>query len=65
MTVYLETVIQRLLGLSTDDKPLTDVREGSKFHAIDTGEKWIFHDGMWEIDISQVGLADSVKMGRI
>lgn len=37
-------------GLSTDDKPM-DVQEGARFHAVDTGEEYVFHDGMWEPDL--------------
>lgn len=53
MAVRLETVIKRFNGLSSDDKP-TDVPEGSTFHAIDTGEKFIFHDDLWEDDLSLI-----------
>lgn len=41
-----------LQGLSTDDKPL-DVQDGATFHVIDTGEMYVFHDGMWEVDLRQ------------
>jgi len=54
MTVCLETTIQRWNGLSTDDKPSTDVKEGSTFHAVDTGAKFIFHNGMWEEDLREI-----------
>jgi len=53
MTVKLETNIQRFNGVSSDDKPESPP-EGSTFHAIDTGEKQIFHDGMWEDDLSLI-----------
>lgn len=43
----------RFQGLSTDTKPL-DVDDGATFHAVDTGEHYIFHDGMWEIDLTLV-----------
>ena len=39
------------LGLSSDAKPETGVPEGSTFHSIDTGEEYIYHDGMWEDDV--------------
>jgi len=38
------------IGLSTDDRP-ANVAEGSTYHAVDTGERWISHDGMWENDL--------------
>ena len=40
----------KLQGLSTDDKPM-DVDNGAELHIIDTGEKYVFHDGMWEPDL--------------
>lgn len=51
MAVSLETSIKRFNGLSTDDKPTTDVPEGSIFHIVDTGELYIFTGGMWEPDL--------------
>ena len=53
MTVYLETKINRYNGLSSDAKP-DSPPEGSTFHNIDTGEKFIFHDGTWEDDLSLI-----------
>lgn len=50
MAVKLLRVSQRWNGLSSDIKP-TDAPEGSTFHIIDTGEVYLFHDGMWEIDL--------------
>jgi len=51
MTVKLETKIFRWTGLSSDVKPSSGVPEGSTFHAIDTGEEYIYHNGMWENDL--------------
>lgn len=51
MAVSFVATIKRWQGLSTDDKPLTDVPEGSTYHSVDTGEKWVFHQGMWEPDL--------------
>jgi hypothetical protein len=50
---------KRLQGLSTDDKPM-DVSDGSTFHAIDTGEEYIFHDGMWEKDLRLIAALGAV-----
>lgn len=61
MTTKLVAVIQRFQGLSTDDKP-TNVPEGSTFHAIDTGQEFVFYDGGWEIDLRKV---NAIKMARI
>ena len=41
------------IGLSSDDKPM-NVAEGSTYHSVDTGEHWVFHDFMWEIDYTSV-----------
>jgi len=54
MAVCMETTIQRWNGLSSDDKPSVGVREGSTFHAIDTGEESIFHNNMWEQDLRRI-----------
>jgi hypothetical protein len=51
MTVCLETVIQRWNGQSGDMVTITDAQEGSTFHAVDTGAKYIFHDGGWAEDL--------------
>jgi len=51
MTVKLEANIQRFNGISSDGKPESPP-EGSTFHVIDTGEKYIFHNGTWEEDLS-------------
>ena len=54
MTVILETNIQRFNMISSDTRPTEDVPEGSKVHYIDTGEKYIYHDGAWEQDRSLI-----------
>jgi len=53
MAVKLETNIQRFNMISSDAKPESPP-EGSTLHIIDTGEKQIFHDGMWEDDLSLI-----------
>ena len=53
MTVVLETTKQRWNGASIDEKP-TDAPEGSEYHAVDTGEKYIFHNGMWVEDLRDI-----------
>jgi hypothetical protein len=52
MTTKLETNITRWTGVSSDIKPSSGVPEGSTYHYIDTGEKYIYHNGMWEEDLS-------------
>ena len=51
MTVIpIGTTYSKFQGLSTDTKP-TDVAEGATFHAVDTGEQYIYHNDMWEPDL--------------
>jgi hypothetical protein len=47
---------ERYMGLSTDDKPSAPP-EGSSYHSVDTGDVWIFHNGMWELDLRQIRVA--------
>ena len=49
MAIVLQTNIMRWNGHSSDEKP-TSAPEGSEFHAVDTGEEFIFHNGMWVED---------------
>ena len=51
MTVQLMTTIYRWNGISSDEKPNSGVTEGSTFHYVDTGEEFIYHNGMWEVDL--------------
>ena len=37
--------------ISSDERPSTEIPEGSILHYIDTGELYIFHDGTWEPDV--------------
>lgn len=39
--------------LSTDPFP-SGVCDGAVLHLIDTGEQYVFHDGMWESDLRDV-----------
>ena len=50
MTAKMIATIQRFHGLSTDTKP-DSPPEGSTFHAVDTGEQYVFYDGTWEQDL--------------
>ena len=51
MTVCLETTIQRWNGQSGDMVTIADAKEGSTFHAVDTGEEYIYHNGGWVKDL--------------
>lgn len=35
------------IGLSTEEKPLTDVVDGSTLLEVDTATAYIFYDGAW------------------
>ena len=52
MAVKLVAEKLELNALSTDD--LADAPEGSTCHFIDTGEKYIFHNGAWEEDLTLI-----------
>ena len=54
MAIKLETTIQKWNCVSSDVFPSSGISEGSKIHVINTGEKYIYHDGMWEQDLSLV-----------
>lgn len=58
MTVINVTHGEQYIGLSTETKPVT-CNEGSTYHSIDTGEEWIFYDGMWELDLRKI---NAIKM---
>ena len=51
----------RFIGHSSDEKP-SDVDDGAEFHAIDTGEEYIFHDGMWYQDLRKI---NAIKMAAL
>lgn len=54
MAVKFVSKIYKWNGISSDIKPTSGVQEGSTFHYIDTGEEFIFHNGMWEDDLRYV-----------
>ena len=51
MAEKLIATIKRWQGLSTDDRPSSDVPEGSTYHAVDTGAQYVYYDGTWEEDL--------------
>lgn len=53
MTISLITTIQRWEGLSTDDKPTTDVKGGSTFYELDTGKKFVWNRVSWKEDLTE------------
>jgi hypothetical protein len=38
-------------GQSGDHLSIEDVEEGATFHAVDTGEVFVYHDGGWVEDL--------------
>lgn len=54
MTVCLETTIQRWNGQSGDMVTITGTKEGSTFHAVDTGAKYIWHNDGWVEDLRDI-----------
>jgi len=57
MTVCLETTIKRWNGQSGDMVTIASAPEGSTFHAVDTGEKYIWHNGGWVEDLRLIYVA--------
>jgi hypothetical protein len=53
MTVCLETTIQRWNGQEGDQVTISDAKEGSTFHAVDTGAKYIYHNDGWVEDLRE------------
>ena len=60
MTLCLETAIQKWNGRDGDQVSITGVKEGSTFHAVDTGKKYIFHDEGWVEDLRDIYVAEHV-----
>jgi len=44
---------QHFQGLSSDIKP-DSPNDGSTLHIIDTGEHYVFHDGVWAFDLTLI-----------
>jgi len=59
MTVKRINYEEPYVGLSTDEKP-TSPNDGSTFHCVDTGEQYIFFDGMWESDLRLIAALRAV-----
>jgi len=60
MTVCLERVIQRWNGRDGDQVTIADAPEGSTFHAVDTGRKYVYHDCGWAEDLRDIYVAKHV-----
>jgi hypothetical protein len=54
MAVVMATATdQTYQGLSSDPKP-TGAGNGAIFHIVDTGEVYVFHEGVWTPDLRMV-----------
>ena len=61
MTVCLETTIQRWNGADGEQLTMTGtIREGSTFHAVDIGKKYIYHDSGWVEDLRDIYVAEHI-----
>jgi len=60
MAIKFVATIHRWDGISSDIKPSSGVPEGSTFHYVDTGEEFIYHNGMWEDDIRNRNVLNEV-----
>ncbi len=54
MTVCLESTIQKWNGADGEQLDITNAPEGSTFHAVDVGKKYVFHDGGWAEDLRDI-----------
>jgi len=51
----------KFLGLSTDTKP-TDAPNGATFKSMDTGEVWLYFDGMWIMEMETAAIPQRVLL---
>lgn len=54
MTICAINTIKRWAGHSSDEKPSSNVPEGSTLHIVDTGEEYVYHNGMWIQDLRRI-----------
>lgn len=60
MTVCLQRNPRVYNGQEGEQVTITSPPEGSTFHAVDTGRKYIFHDGGWAEDLRDIYVAEHV-----
>jgi hypothetical protein len=58
--VQMQSPVFHWNGHSSDVRPISGTTEGSTFHFVDTGERSIFHNGMWEEDLRWIYVAKNV-----
>lgn len=54
MTVCLATSTRRYNGADGEQLSITDATEGSRFIAVDTGKRYVYHDGGWTEDLTLI-----------
>ena len=47
MKIVTFEVSDDYIGLSTEEKPIEDVNDGSTLLEVDTGDSYIFYQGNW------------------
>jgi len=50
----------KLQGQDGEQLSIENVEEGATFHAVDTGRKYIFHDGGWAEDLRDIYVAEHI-----
>lgn len=51
---------QEYVGLSTDTKP--EASPGATYYSVDTGEEWVYFNGMWVPDLR---LVNAIKKAAV
>lgn len=65
MAVKFIATIQRWKGLSTDTKPINDIKEGSTFEETDTGRLFRWLNSSWVEDLSSsLNVGKAVDIGN-
>lgn len=61
MTVCaIGAMYNKFQGQDGEQISITDAAEGATFHAVDTGKKYVFHDGGWAEDLRDIHVAEHV-----
>jgi hypothetical protein len=60
MTVCRETSYQKFNGQDGEQMDITEASEGATFHAVDTGRKYIYHNGGWAEDLRDIYVAEHI-----
>jgi hypothetical protein len=63
MSVEQEVSPKTYHGMSTENKPAVSTA-GSVYHCVDTGEQWLYYEGMWVHDLRLTYALDVAQGGR-